>query len=45
MEEKLSATNFELSTVTAAKGFVVHSQAELQPIIDRALAEAAAEVA
>ena len=45
MEEKLTPTNFELATVTAARGFRVHSAAELAPLIARAVAEAAADVA
>jgi hypothetical protein len=45
MEEKLSATNFELATVTRERGFAVETPAQLQPLIERALAEAAAETA
>jgi len=45
MEEKLTPTNFELATVTAARGFRVHTAAELAPLIARAVAEAAADVA
>ena len=45
MEEKLTASNFELATVTAARGFRVHSAAELAPLIARAVSEAAADVA
>jgi hypothetical protein len=44
MEEKLTATNFELATVTAAHGYRLESAAALQPLIDVALAAAAAEV-
>ena len=43
MEERLSSTNFELATVTRAHGFKLLAPAELQPLIERALAEAAAE--
>ncbi len=43
MEEKLTAGNFELATVTPGRGFVVHPTAELVPLVERALAEAAAE--
>jgi len=45
MEEKLTPNNFELATVTAARGFRVHAAAELAPLIARAVAEAAADVA
>lgn len=45
MEEKLTTTNFELATVTAANGYKVASAAELAPLIERAAAEAAAEEA
>jgi hypothetical protein len=45
MEEKLSTTNFELATCTAAAGFRLVPAAELQPLITVALAEAAAEAA
>lgn len=43
MEERLSSTNFELATCTREHGFRMHSPAELQPLIERALAEAAAD--
>lgn len=43
MEEKLTATNFELATVTPARGFALAAAAELAPLVERALAEAAAE--
>jgi len=43
MEEKLTATNFELATVTPDKGFALAAAAELAPLVERALAEAAAE--
>jgi hypothetical protein len=45
MEEKLTATNFELATVTAAGGYRVATAAELAPLIERAAAEAAADEA
>jgi 20S proteasome subunit alpha 5 len=45
MEEKLSATNFEMVTVTTAAGYRQLGAAELQPLIERATAEAAAEMA
>jgi hypothetical protein len=44
MEEKLTSTNFELAVVTA-QGFTVLPAAELAPLIERAVAEAAADVA
>lgn len=43
MEERLSTTNFELATVVPGKGYQVHAAAELAPLVERALAEAAAE--
>lgn len=43
MEERLTSTNFEMVTVTPGGGYKVLPAAELQPLIDRALAEAAAE--
>jgi hypothetical protein len=43
MEEKLTSSNFELATVTVANGYRLESAASLQPLIDVALAAAAAE--
>ncbi len=43
MEEKLTPTNFEMVTVTPAAGYRIVPPAELQPLIDAALASAAAE--
>lgn len=45
MEAKLSTSTIELATVTPAKGFRIHTADELTPVIERALAEAAAEAA
>jgi 20S proteasome alpha/beta subunit len=44
MEEKLSATNFEMVTVTKGEGYRLLHPTELAPIIERAVAEAAAEL-
>jgi 20S proteasome subunit alpha 5 len=43
MEEKLTSTNFEMVTVTPGEGYRVVPAATLQPLIDRAHAEMAAE--
>ena len=43
MEEKLTSTNFELATCTVAHGYRLESTASLQPLIDVALAAAAAD--
>jgi len=45
MEEKLTPTNFELATVTPGGGFKLETAATLTPLIDVALAAAAAEAA
>ncbi len=44
MEEKLSATNFEMVTVTKGEGYRLLHPSELAPIIERAVAEAAADL-
>jgi len=43
MEEKLTTTNFEMVTITPKEGYKIISANVLQPLIERAQSEAAAE--
>ncbi|RYG44480.1 proteasome subunit alpha [archaeon] len=45
MEEKITATNMELAVVLPVTGYKLYKPAELEPLLERARAEAAAETA